>query len=76
MDLKDAGKSTTLNKGMLERFQQVGPLMLEWWIHWEGVLFGGARLLTHQFQAEKCCGSCRVAAIIQHIDLGGASNPV
>lgn len=24
MDLKDAGKSTTLNKGMLERFQQVG----------------------------------------------------
>jgi hypothetical protein len=33
-----------------------------------------ASLFTYQFQAEPCRCSHRVAAIIERIDLGGASN--
>ena len=33
---------------------------------------GSPFLFTHQFQAEPCRGSCRVASIVERIDLGCA----
>ena len=32
------------------------------------------KCFTHQLRAEPCCCSCRVASIIERIDLGCASN--
>ena len=37
-------------------------------------LAGTPSLFTHQFHAEPCRCSCRVASIIERIDLGCASN--
>ena len=33
------------------RVSDHGPLVLEWWIHWAGVLFACTSLFTHKFQA-------------------------
>jgi len=36
------------------RVSVLGPLVLEWWIHWAGVLFGCTSLPTLKPQAKPC----------------------
>ena len=59
-----------------EDASHLGPLVLEWWIHWAGVLFGCTSLPTLKPQAKPCRCSRWVASIIERIDLGCASNPM
>ena len=68
---KSQPHSSSATSGSLKAQQGLGV-----WLGWVCEAAGTPSLFTHQFQAEPCRCSHRVASIIERIDLGCASNPM